>query len=295
MNKQADNLRIMAQRMRNNLQSKIKGQENVTRVITVTSGKGGVGKSNFSVNLALALATLKQRVIILDADLGLANIDVILGISPPYNLAHVIAGEKTIPEIICEGPHGLKIIPGGSGMHELANLKDWQLENFLTKLSHLEGMADYLLIDTGAGLSKAVLSFALAADEVIVVTTTEPTAITDAYGLIKTIRQQRYHGKVKVVVNRVSSASDAGVVFNKLKIAISRFLKYQIEYLGAIREDPKVSQAVKEQQPFLLSYPLTPATQDIFAMAAVLCNQDYRPESYLGVKMFFSKVAEYFR
>lgn len=295
MNKQADNLRILAQRMKNNLQAKIKGQENITRVITVTSGKGGVGKSNFSVNLALALSEMKQKVIILDADLGLANIDVILGISPPYNLAHVIAGEKTIPEILCEGPRGLKIIPGGSGMHELANLKDWQIENFLTKLSHLEGMADYLIIDTGAGLSKSVLSFALAADEVIVVTTTEPTAITDAYGLIKTVRQQRYPGKVKVVVNRASSAGDANVVFNKLKIAISRFLKYQIEYLGVIREDPKVGQAVKEQQPFLLAYPLSTATQDIYTLAAALCHQDYQPDTYLGVKMFFSKVAEYFR
>jgi len=295
MNKQADNLRILAQRMRNNVQAKIKGQNNVTRVITVTSGKGGVGKSNFSVNLGLALSEMKQRVLILDADLGLANIDVILGITPSYNLAHVIAGEKTIPEIICEGPRGLNIIPGGSGMHELANLKDWQIENFLAKLSHLEGMADYLIIDTGAGLSKAVLSFVLAADEVIVVTTTEPTAITDAYGLIKTIRQQRYQGKVKVVVNRATSPADANIVFNKLKIAISRFLKYQIEFLGEIREDSKVGQAVKEQQPFVIGYPLCPATQDIYTIAAALSHQDYQPDTYLGVKMFFSKVTEYFR
>lgn len=295
MNKQADNLRIMAQHMKNNLQAKIWGQENPTRVITVTSGKGGVGKSNFSVNISIALSELKQRVILLDADLGLANIDVILGITPPYNLAHVIAGEKTIPEIMCEGPKGVRIIPGGSGMHELANLKEWQLENFLTKLSHLEGLADYLIIDTGAGLSKTVLSFALAADEIIVVTTSEPPALTDAYGLIKTVRQQRYNGKVKIVVNRVSSAADGQVVYNKLKIAINRFLKYSIEYLGSLREDPKVGQAVKEQQPFLQAYPLCPATQDIYSMAASICEQEYHPESYLGVKLFFSRVAEYFK
>lgn len=295
MNKQADNLRIMAQYMKNNLQAKIMGQEKPTRVITVTSGKGGVGKSNFSVNLSIALSDLKQRIILLDADLGLANIDVIMGISPPYNLAHVIAGEKTIPEIMCDGPKGIKIIPGGSGMHELANLKEWQLENFLTKLSHLEGTADYLIIDTGAGLSKTVLSFALAADEIIVVTTPEPPALTDAYGLIKTVRQQRYNGQVKVVVNRVSSAADGLVVYNKLKIAINRFLKYSIEYVGALREDPKVGQAVKEQQPFVLAYPLCSATQDIYAMAAGISQQEYHPENYRGVKLFFSRVAEYFK
>lgn len=295
MNKQADNLRILAQQMRNNLQAKINGREKVTRVITVTSGKGGVGKTNFSVNIALALAEMKQKVIILDADLGLANIDVILGLSAPYNLAHVICGEKTIPDIICEGPRGLQIIPGGSGMQELANLKDWQVENFLTKLSQLEGMADYLIIDTGAGLSKSVQSFVLAADEVIIITTTEPTAITDAYGLIKTVRQQRYNGKVQLVVNRASSATDAHVVFYKLKVATSQFLKYKIDFLGSVRDDPKVSQAVKEQQPFLISYPLCKASQDIYQLAATLNQNDYSPNSNSSVRTFFSKVTEYFR
>lgn len=295
MNNQADNLRVLAQRMKAELQSQILGREKVTRIITVTSGKGGVGKSNFAVNLAIALTELKQKVILLDADLGLANVDVILGISPAYNLAHVIVGDKSIMDIICEGPRGIKIIPGGTGMQELANLKDWQLENFLTKLSQLEGQADYLIIDTGAGLSRTVLSFTLAADEVIVVTTTEPTALTDAYGMIKTIRQQRYQGMIRLVVNRVTTDNEGSVVYNKLKIAINRFLKYSIEYLGQIREDPKVGQAVKEQQPFLIAYPYTQATQDIYAMAAKISNVEYSPAMNQGVKMFFHKVAEYFR
>lgn len=294
MNRQADNLRILAQKMKSDLRARIKGQGKVTRVITITSGKGGVGKSNFAVNLAIALCEFKQRVILLDADMGLANIDVILGISPPYNLAHVITGEKTIPDIIYDGPNGLRIIPGGSGMHELANLKDWQLENFLTKLSHLEGMADYMIIDTGAGLSKTVLSFVLAADEVIVLTTTEPTSLTDAYGLIKTVCQQRYHGKVSIVVNRTASDVEAGVVFNKLKVAVKMFLQYSIEFLGALREDSKVGKAVKEQQPFIRAYPLTNASQDIYSIAASLCNMEYKTEQG-GVKVFFNRVAEYFR
>lgn len=295
MNRQAENLRIMAQKMKNDLRARIKGQGKVTRVITVTSGKGGVGKSNFAVNLAIALCEFKQRVIILDADMGLANIDVILGISPPYNLAHVITGEKTIPDVIYDGPNGLRIIPGGSGMHELANLKDWQLENFLTKLSHLEGMADFMIIDTGAGLSKTVLSFVLAADEVIVLTTTEPTSLTDAYGLIKTVHQQRYHGKVSIVVNRASSATESGVVFNKLKVAVKMFLQYSVDYLGSMREDSRVGKAVKEQSPFIQAYPLTNASQDIYTMAASLCNLDYKSQDEGGVKVFFNKVVEYFR
>lgn len=296
MNNQAENLRLLVKKMGDNIRAQIEGQERTTRVFTITSGKGGVGKSNFAVNLALSLAEFGKKVILLDADLGLANIDVILGISPPHNLAHVIAGEKTISEIIWEGPRGLKIIPGGSGMHELANLKEWQLEQFLTNLSHLEGMADYLLIDTGAGLSKTVLSFALAADEIIVVTTTEPTALTDAYGLIKTLRQYRYGGKVELVVNRVQSEEEALTVFHKLRIAINRFLKYSIEFLGVIREDPKVHQAVKEQNPLVISYPNTQASQDIVLLAAKLSNQEYRSDTDSeGIKAFFSKVADYFR
>lgn len=295
MKNQADNLRIMAEKVKKDLQAEIEGQERVTRVITVTSGKGGVGKSNFAVNLALALADFGQKVILLDADLGLANIDVILGICPSYNLTHVIAGEKSISEVIYHGPKGLKLIPGGSGIQELANLKEWQLENFLTKLSHLEGLADYLVIDTGAGLSRAVLSFSLAADEIIVVTTPEPTALTDAYGLIKSIRQQRYQGKVKLVVNRVASEAEANVVYNKLRIAINRFLKCSIEFLGSIREDSKVIQAVKEQQPFILAYPGSLASQNVFTMAAAISNQQFDPLPEHGIKTFFTRVAGYFR
>jgi len=291
MNNQAENLRLLAERMKSNLKSQINGETKITRIITVTSGKGGVGKSNFTINLGIALCDLGQKVIVLDADLGLANIDVILGISPAYNLAHVMAGEQTIKEIMWEGPRGVKIIPGGSGMHELANLKDWQLEHFLAKLSQLEGDADILLIDTGAGLSRSVLSFVLAADEIIVITTPEPTALTDAYGLIKTIRQQRYQGKVNLVVNRVFSPAEANVAYNKLKIVVNRFLKYPLDFLGHINEDPKVAQAVREQQPFCLAYPYSQATQDIYSMAAKICKQEYKPPIHNGVKGFFQRVA----
>ncbi len=295
MNNQADSLRLIVKQMKNSIQAQINKANKGTRVITISSGKGGVGKSNVSLNLALALTEFKQKVILLDADLGLANLDVILGLTPAYNLSHVIDGEKSISEVIIEGPNGLYLIPGGSGMQELANLKEWQLENFLTKLSKMEGKADYLLIDTGAGLSKSVLSFALAADELIVVTTHEPTAITDAYGFIKSLYQQNYQGRMYLVVNRVPSPKEAAVVYNKLQIAVNRFLKHNIEFLGFVVEDTKVRQAIQEQQAFLLTYPQSMAAQNIYTIAAKLSDQEYQLEKKRGINAFFSKVAQYFR
>lgn len=294
MNNQADSLRLIVKQMKNSLQAQINRDNKNTRVITVSSGKGGVGKSNLSLNLALALTDFKQKVMLLDADLGLANIDVILGIAPAYNLFNVINGEKSIAEILVEGPNGLSIIPGGSGIQELANLKDWQLENFLTKLTKMEGKADYLLIDTGAGLSQQVLSFALAADELILVTTSEPTAITDAYGFIKTLCQQKYPGRIYIIVNRVLSTNDAIIVYNKLKIVVNRFLKYNIDFLGFVVEDTKVRQAVQEQKAFLITYPQCMASQNIYAIAAKLSDRDYQAQQ-TGLKTFFSKVIQYFR
>jgi flagellar biosynthesis protein FlhG len=295
MNKQADSLRLIVKQMKNSIQAQINGVEKGTRVITISSGKGGVGKSNLSLNLALALTDFKQKVMLLDADMGLANIDIILGLTPIYNLSHVIKGEKMIADIIVEGPQGLKIIPGGSGVQELANLKDWELESFLTKLSMIEGEADYLLIDTGAGLSNSVLSFALAADELIVVTTPEPTAITDAYGLIKALCQQDFTGKIYLVVNRVLSAQEASIVFEKLLMATSKFLNYEIESLGFIVEDSKVGQAIQAQKPFLMTYPQTTAANNLYNIAAKITNQENLMPASKGIKGFFSKVIGYFR
>ncbi len=295
MKNQADNLRQIVQHMKKELQLQFEGNTKKTRIITITSGKGGVGKSNLAVNLAIALAEYKKKTILLDADLGLANIDVILGISPQDNLASVIFGEKNISEIICNGPRGIRIIPGGSGMHELANLKEWQLERFMTKLSHLEGTADYLIIDTGAGLSNTVLSFALSAEEIIVVATPEPTSLTDAYGLIKTTREERYQGKIYVIVNRVLSPAEAQTAFSKLQTAVRRFLDYKIYYIGYVREDCKVIQAVQAQQPFVISHPLCSAAQDIKAIAAIIESQEYHPQTTGGMKEFFGKVSDCFR
>ncbi|PKM89937.1 MAG: ATP-binding protein [Firmicutes bacterium HGW-Firmicutes-12] len=295
MKNQAENLKLLVQRMKQDIEEQIDGKERKTRLITIASGKGGVGKSSFAVNLAIALSELRQKVILLDADMGLANIDVILGLSPQYNLAHVIAGERTISEVVYDGPKGLKIIPGGTGMYELANLQDWQLESFLNKLSHLDGTADFFLIDSSAGLSKSVLSFALSADDIIIITTPEITALTDAYGTIKTIRQQSFKGNIKLVINRVSSNTEGVAVYNKLKIAVNRFLKSSLEFLGTIREDNSVGLSVKEQKPFVLAHPYSPASRDVFSIAAIIAKKENNMNPKRDLKDYFKKVTEHFR
>jgi len=295
MKTQADALRTLVRQQQQNILLRMGDNSKNTRIITVTSGKGGVGKSNIAVNLAIALAEYNKKTIVLDADLGLANIDVIVGISPQENLASVIFGEKNISDVICSGPRGIRIIPGGSGIHELADLSAEQLERFVAKLSHLEGTADYLIIDTSAGLAPSVMSFTLAADEVILVATPEPTSITDAYGLIKTTSQVHYRGKLSILVNRAVTEKEAGITYSKIQTAASLFLDYPTNYLGFIREDPKVIQAVQAQQPFYLMYPASTAAQDLKAVAAQLCKAESHSPMAGGMKAFFRRVSESFR
>ncbi|MFZ7104614.1 MAG: MinD/ParA family protein [Peptococcaceae bacterium] len=296
MSTQLDRLRALTRSLKNRAEKQIIGHEYPTKVITIASGKGGVGKTNFTLNLGLALAELGQRVLILDADLGLANIDVILGISPQYNLFHVINGEKDLSEIIAEGPKGIKIIPGGSGIFELADLKEWQLERFLIKLAELESESDYLLIDTGAGISKSVMNFTLAADEIFIVTTPEPTSLTDAYGLIKTLYKHNYPGILKLIVNKAVSPDEGEIAAKKLQIVVNRFLKNcQLHILGYILEDKAVPASVKKQQPFILNAPGSKATEGIYHLASKICNQHYENRKAAGLKSYFTKIISYFK
>lgn len=293
MRDQAEKLRVLARTIKHQVESEIKGSPRRTRIIAVTSGKGGVGKSNFTINFGLALMSFGQKVMVLDADLGLANIDVILGISPQYNLYHVLKGERSIKEVITEGPEGLKIIAGGSGIQEMANLRKWQVEQFVNKLEDLEGLADILIIDTSAGLNKNVMTFVLAADEVIVITTPEPTAITDAYGLVKAMAARRTHGVINLVVNRVENAEEGDITASKFSVVAEKFLKLNIGHLGFILDDPLVSKAVKNQEPFYLKFPRSPAAQCVQKLAAQLMQQGSYPEPS-GIKGFFNRLAKLF-
>jgi flagellar biosynthesis protein FlhG len=217
---QAANLRRLVLEKKNDVPSS-------TRTIVITSGKGGVGKTSLSVSLAIALAEDGKSVTLVDADLGLANINVILGIIPKYNLYHVIKGKKRLKDIIIEVPEGIKIIAGASGFHQLANLEQKQRDEFIEAMNELAS-DDYLIIDTGAGISQNVLSFVLAADEVIVVTTPEPTAITDAYGIIKAIASQTTEKNIKLIVNKAQSVSEGKRVAQRVINIAGQFLNIKV-------------------------------------------------------------------
>ncbi|MEK7274254.1 MAG: MinD/ParA family protein [Candidatus Desantisbacteria bacterium] len=235
------------------------------KIITVTSGKGGVGKTNLASNLAISFSMLGQRVLIMDADLGLSNVNIITGLIPPprYNLSHVISGEKDILEVIAHGPCGIKVITGAVGVTKVANMGTKKRNEFIESLDSLLPLFDLIFIDTSAGLSDNVLSFVMSADEVILVTTPEPTAITDAYGMIKAIAAKNEDIKVGLVVNRIQNIIEGKKVSDKIVNIANQFLGLKIERLGYIMEDALVRKAVSEQAPFFITYPNSKAASCI--------------------------------
>ncbi|HKM43539.1 MAG TPA: MinD/ParA family protein [Limnochordia bacterium] len=267
----------------------VKKQERVSRIIAVTSGKGGVGKTNIAANLALALCQMEYRVVLIDVDLGLANVDIVLGITPPLNLGHVFRGEKTLQDVMVEGPLGLRILSGGSGVTDLANLNGWRLEVFIRSLEELNGEFDFIILDTGAGIHRNVLSFVLAATEILVITTPEPTAITDAYGLLKVVHQQRPEANVRLVVNMAKSASEAELVADKLNSVLREYVEWEADYIGYVLQESQVARAVSEQQPVLLAFPTAMSSRSLKGMARLLAGEKTQIAP-LGIKGFFSKV-----
>ena len=257
-----------------------------TRTIVVTSGKGGVGKTNLTVNLALAFAKRGKKTLLFDADLGMANLDVLLGISPPHTLVDVIQSRKRLDEVIFPISENLELIPGGSGISELANLPASQLESLLMRLTEIEGRSEILLIDTGAGISRQVLDFVMAAHEVIVVTTPEPTAITDAYGMIKALNTQNPGATVHLLVNQADSEVEARSVASKLTMIVERFLEVKLNFLGFVEKDVNVGRAVLQQRPFSALYPYAVATRRVNILAGTLLVQLEEPPAREG---FFSR------
>jgi flagellar biosynthesis protein FlhG len=264
------------------------------RVVAVTSGKGGVGKTNFSTNLSLTLAKSGKRVIVLDADLGLANLHVIMGVNPPYNLEHVMRGEKSLRDILHSGPSGVKIIAGGSGITELANLDEPTRLAFVSGMRELDTLADVSLIDTGAGLSRNVLAFLCAVEEIIVVTTPEPTAITDAYATIKVVSMENPTAKQSLVVNMAHSEAEAEAVAERLILIAERFLNVKLEFLGFIPQDPTVSKAVRTQSPFVLSQPSCLAAQGVQRIAEQLGYFKSEPASSAGFSGLLNRMQRFF-
>ncbi len=260
------------------------------KVISVTSGKGGVGKTNLSVNLACCLAKNGKRVVLLDADLGLANVDIVLGLTPTYNIFDLFHG-KTLDEVLCETPYGFKILPASSGMSDMMSLETGQKLELLEALDELEDHIDYLIVDTGAGIHDNVLYFNLAVQERIVMLTTEPTSLTDAYALIKVLKQRHGVDRFKVIVNMASSLGLAKDVFSRLYTACDHFLEgVSLDLVGTIPRDPLVRNSIIKQVPFCIGEPNSNAATAMQAIATVVQNWD-TPEILDGnIKFFWKKL-----
>jgi flagellar biosynthesis protein FlhG len=240
---------------------------NEPRIIAISSGKGGVGKTNLVGNLALYFAGINKKVLIIDADLGLSNIDVLLGITPRFNLKHVLNGTKTLNEIVTEGPMGVKIIPASSGVRELTRLTDSQRLRLLSELDQFELPVDICLIDTGAGISDNVLFFCSAAQETIVVVTPEPTSIADAYALIKVLSRDFGEKCFRILVNTARSDKEAFDTFRKIAIVTDRFLSLSIDYIGYLPLEPGVKDAIMAQKGYISLFPNSVFAKKIAAVA----------------------------
>ncbi len=257
------------------------------RTIAITSGKGGVGKTNIVANLALAIATQGKKVGIIDADLGLANIDVILKLKAQYNIEHVILGKKKLEEIFVTGPAGLTIIPAGSGALSLVNLPDLDRDNLIREIISATSSFDMIFIDTAAGISSNVLGFALAAQEIIIITTPEPTAITDAYAVLKVIStmdtrysDQYMASSVGIIVNMARDHHQARNVAGRIATAARRYISTKVHFVGHILDDNAVSDAISSQQPLIFKHPESAAAQCINAIAdRILYKEDAGPKA----------------
>ena len=262
-----------AQNLRNIIKAE-STKEVLSRVITITSGKGGVGKSNIAINLAISLSRLGKKVIVLDADFGLANVEIMLGIRPLYNLSDLMFKGKSLSEIITKGPENVGFISGGSGIKEMANLTKEQLINLSSRLSELDRQADVVIIDTGAGISENVMEFVMSSAEVFLVATPEPTSITDAYALLKTLDHQpeftREHCRIKLIANKVDNKKSGRELFEKLSIVADKFLNISLEYTGAVPADANINKAVMKQQPLAIAFPNSQASKAIDDIAGII-------------------------
>lgn len=269
------------------------GRPKAMRTLCVTSGKGGVGKTNLVVNLALALTRIGRKVLIIDADLGLANVDVVLGLNPSYTIQDVLSGNKSLKEVLVEGPEGIKILPAASGVAQLSSLTSAEKIVFLEALDTLPQDIDMVIVDTAAGINDTVLYFNIAAQERLVVATGEPTSLTDAYALMKVLFSQHQERKFQLVVNNVPGPLEAKEVYRKLSTAVDHFLGgLSLDYLGFVPADPLVSKAVIMQKPFFASYPGSNASKAVMALAKTILSRPVEDPSRGNIKFFWRRLVE---
>lgn len=285
-----------AQILKNYIQGKKKAEDNndtaksSAKIISVTSGKGGVGKSNFTVNFAVELAKRGNRVLIIDADFGLSNIDVILGIVPKYDLSYVLRKERSLAEIITDGPEGIKFISGGSGVNDLLSLGNSEIEYVLEELATLDDMVDTVIFDTGAGINDNNIQLIGASDEVVLVTTTEPPAIVDAYAVAKMLFSTGSGAKIRLVINKAESKEEAGRITANFMNVAQNYLNADIEELGYIIDDASVVKAVKTQKPFTISFPNSRAAVNVANIAERFLELPQTAGGQKGIKGFLNRI-----
>jgi flagellar biosynthesis protein FlhG len=258
---------------------------NMVRTIAVASGKGGVGKTNITANLAIGFSRLNKKVLVLDADLGLSNIDVILNLATKYNIKHLFEGGKKLEDLIVDGPQGIKVLPASSGIQELTSLDEFQRLRLIEEFESYEGQVDYLLIDTASGISSNVGFFCMAAQEIIIVTSTEPAAMTDAYALIKVLFTKYQEKNFRILVNSVKDEKEATDVYMRLSTAAERFLSISLDYIGYIPHDNSMKKAVRQQKALIDIYPESEAAKCLMAISQKLCSDN--SEHVKGSLQFF--------
>lgn len=296
-----DRIRDQAQPLRDRVENRAENSRNLTqqnekqqrpgsvKVITVASGKGGVGKTSISVNLAIALSMLGQRILVVDADFGLANVDVMLGVSARYNLGHLLRGEKNLYEIIQEGYAGVRFISGGSGVYELLEMDEFQLKIIMHNLLRLRNPADIILFDAGAGINENVIQLMLASSEIVVVATPEPTAILDAYALVKTISKRDGTRNIRLIMNKSENKREAEIAIEGFCEVVKKHLGVKIESLGYVLYDHDVVNSIKRQTPVMISHPNGPTATDIEKIAKNLLNISSEPATEGKLAKFFSR------
>ncbi|GKT11154.1 MAG: flagellar biosynthesis protein FlhG [Thiomicrorhabdus sp.] len=281
LNDQAAGLRAMQSNP-----TSVGGGQQPVRVIAVASGKGGVGKTNVSVNLGVSLSKMGSRVLLMDADMGLANVDIMLGIQTPYNLVHVLDGQKTLEEVIVEGPGGLKIIPAASGISRMAQLTAMENAGIINAFSELNGKLDILIVDTAAGIADSVISFCRAAQEVVIVVTDEPASITDAYALIKVLSRDFKLTRFRLLANQSRSPEHGRLLYEKLARVCEQFLDVSLDYFGTVPFDHDLREAVQKQVPVTIYKPHSESAKAFKKMAQKVDSWPI-PKGVTGYLQFF--------
>lgn len=273
------------------LQQMMEDYRRPAKVLAITSGKGGVGKTNIAANLAICLAASQKRVLLVDADWSLGNLDIIMNLNNKYNIAHMLNGKKTLREVVHIGPQGVEIICGVSGLEDLANLTKFQRHRILNELSELGNDTDIIIIDTAAGISKSVIGFCLAADQTLIVTTPEATAMTDAYAMIKVLVGNNYAGKISLIVNMAENIAEGKKIYQQISNVATQFLNTHIYDAGVLLKDDRLIAAMRQRKPVVLAYPKAKVTSALVALAAKLSNSSAAMADNEG---FFKKVVDWF-